>query len=154
VNRRAFLKTTGASTALMPTRRAGGADAKPAIPGDDESLGHARQRVEKHRKSDGVIVVRGADGKPVANAPVAIEQLRHDFLFGSDAFMSGRIRETEREAWFHLRFPALFNDAAFGFQLKIGNETVCRVTGPELAASFPVRLKSAKEITAKLEPSK
>ena len=114
MNRRIFLKTTGASTALMltpPLLRA----AANASPTDDEVLAGAKERIAQHRQDDGVIVVRGADGRPVAGVTVKIEQLRHDFLFGSNAFMVGRIKEPALEAEYRRRFAALLNYATLGF---------------------------------------
>ena len=115
MNRRNFLKTTAATATLLATRRGWSAAQAKSAPGDDEILAQAKERIEKHRQGDGVIVVRGADGKPVANASVKVEQLRHDFLFGCNAFMVGRLREPALETEYRRRFAALFNYATLGF---------------------------------------
>ena len=59
--------------------------------------------------------MRGADGKPIAGATVKIEQLRHDFFFGCNVFMVGRIKEPALETEYRRRFAALLNYATLGF---------------------------------------
>lgn len=115
MNRRIFLRHTGGATALLltpPLLRAAAANAGPT---DDEILADAKERIAQHRQGDGVITVRGADGKPVPGATVKIEQLRHDFFFGCNAFMVGRIKEPALEAEYRRRFAALLNYATLGF---------------------------------------
>ena len=41
-----------------------------------------------HRKSEAKVQVKGADGKPLANTKVHINQVNHEFLFGCGAFES------------------------------------------------------------------
>ena len=41
-----------------------------------------------HRKANAKVKVLGSDGKPVANAKVAVNQVNHEFLFGCGAFES------------------------------------------------------------------
>ena len=43
----------------------------------------AAERIEKHRKSDLSIEVKGADGKPVPGAQVSVQQTRSSFGFGT-----------------------------------------------------------------------
>lgn len=43
----------------------------------------ALERIEKHRKADLSHIVRGTDGKPVADAEVTLTLRRHEFGFGS-----------------------------------------------------------------------
>lgn len=114
MNRRIFLKTTGASTALMltpPILRA----AANVGPGDSEILAEANDGIAKDRQGDGVILVSDAGGKPAPGVTVKIEQLRHDFLFGCNAFMVGRIKEPALEVEYRRRFAALLNYATLGF---------------------------------------
>jgi len=112
MNRRAFLRHTGGTAALLLTQpmlhAATGLD-------DDDILAEAKERIAKHRQDDGVITVRDASGKPEPGVTVKVEQLRHDFLFGCNAFMVGRIREMEREKEYRRRFAALLNYATLGF---------------------------------------
>ena len=44
------------------------------------------REIQKHRTSDVTITVLKADGTPLANREVTIEQTRHKFLFGTAAF--------------------------------------------------------------------
>lgn len=116
MNRRTFLKTgaVGATTCWI-IRPLQAADAKPKTPSNDELLAQANERTEKHRKSDGVIVVRGTGGKPVAGANVKVEQVRHEFLFGCNFFKFGRVKSPEREEAYRQRYAALLNYATLGF---------------------------------------
>lgn len=48
-----------------------------------ELLKKVEANIERHRKGDVTIAVRGADGVPVAGARVTVRQVSHDFLFGN-----------------------------------------------------------------------
>lgn len=115
MNRRTFLKGAAITAGLVAGQpfRIGAAE-KPLV-SDEEILSQARDRIERHRKGDGVIVVQGADGKPVPGAKVRIEQVRHDFLFGCNAFMVARCKGPEAEEAYRRQFAALFNYATLGF---------------------------------------
>jgi GH35 family endo-1,4-beta-xylanase len=116
MNRRAFFKTTvAATTATLSTLRGWGVDEPKHVLSDAEVLAQATDRITKHRQGEGVVIVRGADGRPVPGATVQVEQLRHDFLFGSNFFMFGRFKEPEREEEYRRRFAALLNYATLGF---------------------------------------
>jgi len=45
------------------------------------ALDVARRDIEKYRKGEAIITLRGQDGRPIANKPVQIRQLNHDFIF-------------------------------------------------------------------------
>jgi endo-1,4-beta-xylanase len=114
LRRRSFLKLTSvgaAAVAWRPLRAAEGDGAS----SDEALLEAARARIEQHRKGDGVIVAKGADGQPVPGAKVRIEQVRHDFLFGCNGFMWGRCGDPDREEHYRRRFTDLLNFATLGF---------------------------------------
>jgi len=114
MNRRTFLKTSGAGACWLAAPGLRGAE--PNSTADEaELLSRAKEQIEKHRKGDGVIVVRDASGKPIANAILKLEQTRHQFLFGCNFFMFGRIRDPEREEEYRRRFASLLNYATLGF---------------------------------------
>ena len=115
MNRRTFLKCTAATTALLAGPRVWGAEAPASGPSDDEIISQTRSRITKHRQGEGVVTVRGADGKPVPGAMVKVEQLSHDFLFGCNFFMFGRLKDAQQEEQYRQRFTALFNYATLGF---------------------------------------
>jgi GH35 family endo-1,4-beta-xylanase len=115
MNRRAFLQHTGGATALLLTQPLFGAAATNAGPTDDEILAEAKTRIAKHRQGDAVVTMRGADGKPIPGVTVKVKQLRHDFLFGCNAFMVGRIKDPARETEYRRRFAALLNYATLAF---------------------------------------
>ena len=115
MNRRDFLHTTASATTFLIARPVWGADRPAPRLSDDEILEQAPGRIEKYRKSDGVIMLRGADGQPVANATVKIEQTRHDFLFGCNFFMFAKLRDPKLEDEYRQRFAALLNYATLPF---------------------------------------
>ncbi|MBI4663998.1 MAG: endo-1,4-beta-xylanase [Verrucomicrobia bacterium] len=109
------MKSTSGTAVMLAANSTWGADSKELAPSDSELLAQARERIEKHRKGDGVVAVRGADGKSISNAVVKIEQLRHDFRFGCNFFMFGRVKDPQREELYRRRFAALLNYATLGF---------------------------------------
>jgi endo-1,4-beta-xylanase len=115
INRRSFCKS--AAGAVMLGSQLPIPSAQPARPhsAEDELLANAKERIEQHRKADGSIVVRSAEGKPLAGAQVKVEQIRHEFLFGSNFFMFNRNADPAREAAYRDRFAALLNFATLGF---------------------------------------
>jgi GH35 family endo-1,4-beta-xylanase len=86
-----------------------------APPSDADLLAGAAARIEKHRKADVVVTVRDAAGRPVPGARVEVEQTRHAFLFGCNAFLYGRAGNDRAEAAYRERFAGLFNYATLPF---------------------------------------
>ncbi len=82
---------------------------------DAELLQQARERLLKHRRSSGSIIVRDGKGKPVRHAAVKLEQRRHDFLFGANIFLFNHAPSPDLEAAYRERFAALLNYATLGF---------------------------------------
>ena len=115
MNRRTFLKTTAGAAGLLTTRPVWCAEATKPKLSDEEILAQCRTRIEKHRKSDGAIVLRDTRGWPVSRATVKIEQLRHDFLFGCNFYMFARNGDPEREEKYRLQFSALLNYCTLAF---------------------------------------
>jgi endo-1,4-beta-xylanase len=115
MNRRDFLKAGATAATLLFQLPAWAAETPAAGRSDAEILTQARDRIEKHRKGDGMITVRKATGEAVPGARVQVEQLRHDFLFGSNFFMFGHCGRPELEAAYRQRFKALLNYCTLGF---------------------------------------
>jgi len=82
---------------------------------EQEALAQAAAGAEKVRKGDAVVEVRDAAGRPVADASVSVEQIRHDFLFGCNIYMFDRFRAEKENAEYKRRFADLFNYATTGF---------------------------------------
>ncbi len=82
---------------------------------NEDLLAVAKERIRQHREGDGAVVVRGADGNPIADATVKVEQVRHDFLFGCNFFCFAHISDPQREEAYRQRFAALLNYATLGF---------------------------------------
>ncbi|MBI1923074.1 endo-1,4-beta-xylanase [Candidatus Poribacteria bacterium] len=82
---------------------------------NEDLLAMAKERIKQHREGDGVVVVRSADGNPIAGATVKVEQVRHDFLFGCNFFRFAHISDPQREEEYRQRFAALLNYATLGF---------------------------------------
>jgi GH35 family endo-1,4-beta-xylanase len=113
MNRRTFLRSTAGATPLVL--------AKPGLllaaqeDGDTELLAQAEAGIAKHRQGDGVILVRGSDGRAIPGATVKVEQLRHDFRFGCNCFGWGRNALPQHEQDYRRRFADLLNFATLGF---------------------------------------
>jgi hypothetical protein len=71
-------------------------------------------RIASIRKAPVQLKVVDAEGNPVAGASVSIEQLRHSFLFGCNAFRF-YIHPGEQNQVYADRFSALFNYATLPF---------------------------------------
>jgi GH35 family endo-1,4-beta-xylanase len=76
--------------------------------------GDLQRAIEKHRQADGLITVSGG-GKPLAGVRISLEQVAHEFLFGSNCFQFGRIDNAELEDRYRQQFAALFNFCTLGF---------------------------------------
>ncbi|MGC8668858.1 MAG: endo-1,4-beta-xylanase [Chthonomonadales bacterium] len=82
---------------------------------EQEILAGAAERIEKYRKAGAVVRVVDRVGKPVEGAAVHVEQIRHAFLFGCNAFPLLNISDAKQEAAYEREFTALFNYATLGF---------------------------------------
>ena len=80
-----------------------------------ELLDGAEERVERYRKSDAVFRVVDGKGTPVPGAAVHVEQLRHAFLFGCNAFSVLGYQDAKMEETYEREFAALLNYATLGF---------------------------------------
>jgi GH35 family endo-1,4-beta-xylanase len=69
--------------------------------------------IEKNRKSDAVLTIVDATGKPLPGAEVKISQKSHEFLFGCNIFVLGQMKE-KNEAY-EEAFLKLFNFATIPF---------------------------------------
>lgn len=96
------------------------ADPAPAAPSADRTreteqryLAEAREGIERHRKSDAVVRLLDAAGKPVAGARVRVNQKTQAFLFGalSESAWSEKFTAEERD-----RLRTLFADV-FNFTI-------------------------------------
>jgi len=83
--------------------------------GEQEILQTARDRIEQHRKADTTLWVIDQQGRPVPDVTLSIRQTRHRFLFGSNIFQWGKLRESEWESAYRRRFAELLNYATIGF---------------------------------------
>jgi GH35 family endo-1,4-beta-xylanase len=80
-----------------------------------EVMAGAEARIEKYRKADGVVRVVDREGEPVAGVRIHIEQTRHAFLFGCNAFPVLGHADPKREETYQRRFTDLLNYATLGF---------------------------------------
>ena len=71
--------------------------------------------IEKHRKKDAKVRIVDAQGKPVGNVRISVEQTGHEFLFGCNIYMFDRYRDEARNDTYKRRFDELFNYATVGF---------------------------------------
>ena len=115
IGRRLFLRRATSAAALLAGWGIGQAQTDRAATPDAEVLARAAENIQKHRRGPGVVVVHGKDGKVLPGVEVGLEQVRHDFLFGCNFFMFGRLQEAEHEEAYRQRFAALLNYATLGF---------------------------------------
>ncbi len=71
--------------------------------------------IEKNRKADAKIQVIDAEGRPVPDVRLTVEQTGHDFLFGANIFGFDRYRSEAQNAAYKKRFEELLNYATVGF---------------------------------------
>lgn len=115
LNRRLFLKHAAASTALLAAPAMWAAPSPAPKETDEEVLARVQPGIARHRQTDGVVVVRDAAGKPIPNATVRVEQVRHEFLFGCNFFRFDKLREPQLEEDYRHRFTDLLNYATLPF---------------------------------------
>jgi len=72
------------------------------------------ERIEKNRKAD--VVLKIQDIK--SGSQVTVEQLSHDFVFGSNIFLFGQFENTKENAKYEALFTDLFNAATVPFYWK------------------------------------
>ncbi len=82
---------------------------------EQKTVRFADEQIEKNRKSDAAIRVVDAAGRPVAGAPIQVEQTGHDFLFGCNIYRFDRFKKEADNAAYKKRFEELFNYATVGF---------------------------------------
>ena len=112
MNRRGFLKATGCGAATL----AFSGPLSAAEDRNEQILGQADERIEKHRKGEATLKVIDAGGRPLRSGlPVTIEQKQHKFLFGCNIFKLGRCRAPEDNILYEKRFAALLNFATLPF---------------------------------------
>lgn len=100
---------------LCPVAAAADRAAAAGARSNEELWDSAPARIEKHRKADATIEVLDASGKRVSGAKVRVEQTRHEFLFGSNIFVWGKVTDAEKEAAYRRRFAELLNYATLPF---------------------------------------
>jgi CubicO group peptidase (beta-lactamase class C family)/GH35 family endo-1,4-beta-xylanase len=85
---------------------------------EDFLLKTANERIASIRKAPAQIRVVDSKGSPVAGATVRVEQRRHSFLFGCNAFRFYYCQD-ERNQLYAARFSALFNYATLPFYWEL-----------------------------------
>jgi len=97
----------------MPSSRSIGPVGEPA----EQALTDERieQRILKYRTAEVTLTIRDAAGRPLANTTVTVQQVRHKFLFGCNAYMLDACRKPADNAAYKRRFAALFNYATLPF---------------------------------------
>ncbi len=73
------------------------------------------ERIRNHRTANIALLVKGDDGRPLADTDVTLKQENHVFGFGSNAFKLGRCRNAKDNAAYKRRFRSLLNFATLPF---------------------------------------
>jgi len=71
--------------------------------------------IRRHRTADVTLTVRDRRGRPLADAPLVVQQTRHQFLFGCNAFSILGLDVPEQTAAYRKRFAELLNFATLPF---------------------------------------
>jgi len=82
---------------------------------EQEILAGASDRIAKYREADAVIRVRTRGEKPVAQARVHVEQMRHAFLFGCNGFKLFEYADAKLEGAYEKEYTDLLNYTTLGF---------------------------------------
>jgi len=82
---------------------------------EQEILKQAERDIERYRKSDVLIKVLDAEGKPLRGAQIEVHQISRDFLFGCNFFGYGFLGSEERNEKYAQAFLNLFNYATVPF---------------------------------------
>jgi endo-1,4-beta-xylanase len=79
--------------------------------------------IERYRKSDVSVELMDATGDPLSEVEVTVEQVSHDFLFGSNLFVLGQLETPEANRKYEDAFLRVFNSATIPFYW-LGTEPV------------------------------
>ncbi|MBN2313353.1 MAG: family 20 glycosylhydrolase [Sedimentisphaerales bacterium] len=71
--------------------------------------------IERYRKNNVSIQLMDTKGNPLSNAEVTVEQISHDFLFGSNLFVLGQLETPEANDKYEEAFLKIFNSATIPF---------------------------------------
>lgn len=82
---------------------------------EQQIMAEAQARIAKHRTAEVTIAVVDGSGKPVPGARLEVQQTRHAFLFGCNAFLIGRAGHADDEKAYRAQFAALLNYATLPF---------------------------------------
>ncbi len=74
-----------------------------------------RENTERYRKADATVEIVDAQGKPLADATLCVEQQTHEFLFGCNIFVLGQLETPELNQKYEEGFVRLFNFATVPF---------------------------------------
>lgn len=80
-----------------------------------EILESADERIKKYRMADAVVKAKDANGKPISNADVKVQQTKHAFLFGCNIFQLGQYQDDKMNETYEREFQALLNYATLPF---------------------------------------
>ncbi|NPV46788.1 MAG: hypothetical protein HPY69_07510 [Armatimonadetes bacterium] len=82
---------------------------------EQKLLAGCDRRIRLHRMADLTVEVRDAQGRPVPGAQVRVQQTRHAFLFGCNAYALGALPDAKLNRAYEQQFAALFNYATLPF---------------------------------------
>ena len=116
-------------------------------------------RIQKLRTADVTLTITRPDGRPLAGAAVTVEQVRHKFLFGCNAFGVKPQDAGETQKAYQDRFAAILNYATLPFywgayERQEGNPGADRVRAmAEWCKSRGIRTKGHPLCWHQVEPS-
>lgn len=105
-------------------------------------------RIERYRKADGEVEI-GDGGNAPAGTEVEVEQLTHDFQFGSHIFNFDQLGRDDWNAQYRATFTNLWNAATVSFywdRMEVKEGEIRFAAGPRDSAEF---WKSVKDLPLK-----
>lgn len=81
----------------------------------DETLDRINHGIEMNRKGYAYLTVTDANGNPVPNVKISIQQKEHAFRFGANLFMLDELESDEKNEKYKEAFKRLFNMATLPF---------------------------------------
>ena len=71
--------------------------------------------IERNRKGDVEITVKGSDGQPLKDIEIKVKQKTHEFKYGANIFMLDELESPEKNELYKKYFAEAFNMATIPF---------------------------------------
>ncbi|HPO13488.1 MAG TPA: endo-1,4-beta-xylanase [Candidatus Hydrogenedentes bacterium] len=86
---------------------------------EEAAVKESEEGIKKNRVGEASIRIKDAQGNPAANVEIALEQTRHDFLFGSNICAFDAFHNSAKDDTYKQHFANLFNYATLPFYWRL-----------------------------------